>query len=101
MPEIVLGSVTSERLQSLLTAFFAFTALLLAALGVYGVVAYSVRNRTVEFGTRMALGAVGRDVLGLVLGDALKMAVYGIAIGGAVVVAAVYLLKIGDRRDAH
>ena len=93
MPEIVLGSVTSERLQSLLTAFFAFTALLMAALGVYGVVAYSVRNRTVEFGTRMALGAVARDVLGLVLSDALKMAVYGIAIGGVVVVAAVYLLK--------
>ena len=93
MPEIVLGSVTSERLQSFLTAFFASTALLMAALGVYGVVAYSVRHRTVEFGTRMALGAVGRDVLRLVLGDAFKMAVYGIAIGGVVVVAAVFLLQ--------
>lgn len=93
MPEIVLGSVTIERLQSFLTAFFASTALLMAALGVYGVVSYSVRHRTVEFGTRMALGAVGRDVLRLVLGDAFKMAVNGIAIGGVVVVAAVLLLQ--------
>lgn len=93
MPEIVLGSVTTERLQSFLTTFFASAALLLAALGVYGVVSYSVRQRTVEIGTRMALGAVGRDVLGLVLGDGLKMAAYGIAIGGVVVIAAVFLLK--------
>jgi putative ABC transport system permease protein len=93
MPEIVLGSVTSERLQSFLTAFFALAALMMTALGVYGVVSYSVRHRTVEFGTRMALGAVGRDVLGLVLGDALRMASYGIAIGGVVVVAAVFLLQ--------
>lgn len=93
MPEIVLGSVTSERLQSFLTAFFALAALMMTALGVYGVVSYSVRHRTVEFGTRMALGAVGRDVLGLVLGDALRMASFGIAIGGVVVVAAVFLLQ--------
>jgi predicted permease len=93
MPEIVLSSVTTERLQSFLTAFFASAALLLAALGVYGVVSYSVRQRTVEIGTRMALGAAGRDVLGLVLGDGLKMAAYGIAIGGVVVIAAVFLLK--------
>jgi serine phosphatase RsbU (regulator of sigma subunit) len=93
MREIVLGSVINERLQSLLTAFFASAALLMAALGVYGVVSYAVRHRTVEIGTRMALGAVGRDVLRLVLGDGLRMAAYGIVIGGVVVIAAVFLLK--------
>jgi predicted permease len=93
MGEIVLGSVVNERLQSFLTAFFALAALLMAALGVYGVVSYAVRHRTVEIGTRMALGAVGRDVLRLVLGDGLRMAAYGIAAGAVVVVAAVFLLK--------
>jgi predicted permease len=93
MKEIVLGSVTAERLQSLLTGFFASAALLLAALGVYGVVSYSVRQRTVEIGTRMALGAVGRDILGLVLGDGLKMAAYGVVVGGVVAIAAVFVLK--------
>ena len=93
MGEIILGSVMNDRLQSLLTSFFALAALLMAALGVYGVVSYAVRHRTVEIGTRMALGAVGRDVLGLVLGDGLKMAAYGIAAGAVVVIAAVFLLK--------
>jgi len=93
MAEIVLGSVVNQRLQSFLTAFFASAALLMAALGVYGVVSYAVRHRTVEIGTRMALGAVGRDVLGLVLGDGLRMAAYGIAAGGVVVIAAVFVLK--------
>jgi len=93
MPEILLGSVMNERLQSLLLAFFALAALLMAALGVYGVVSYAVRHRTVEIGTRMALGAVGRDVLGLVLGDGLKMAGYGIAAGAVVVIAAMFLLQ--------
>ena len=93
MREIILGSVINERLQSFLTLFFALAALLMAALGVYGVVSYAVRHRTVEIGTRMALGAVGRDVLGLVLGDGLRMAAYGIAAGAVVVIAAVFLLK--------
>src|ERR1019366_9838749 len=93
MGEIVQGSVINERLQSFLTGFFAAAALLMAALGVYGVVSYAVRHRTVEIGTRMALGAVGRDVLGLVLGDGLRMAAYGIGIGGVVALAAVFLLK--------
>ena len=93
MREVVLGSVTTERLQSFLTAFFALAALLMAALGLYGMVSYSVRQRTVEIGTRMSLGAVGRDVLGLVLGDGLKVGGYGIAAGAVVVVTAALLLK--------
>ncbi len=93
MREVVTGSVTTERVQSSLTALFAFAALLMAALGVYGVVAYSVRHRTVEIGTRMALGAVSRDVIGLVLGDGLKMAALGIAAGAVAVAAMAMLLK--------
>jgi serine phosphatase RsbU (regulator of sigma subunit) len=75
--------------------------LLLATLGIYGVVSYSVRQRTVEIGTRMALGAVGRDVLTLVVGGGLKMAAYGLAAGGiAIVVAAWLLTRFFDLRDS-
>ena len=93
MSSIVLASLTTQRLQSFLTGFFALAALLMAALGVYGVVSYSVRGRTVEIGTRMALGAVGRDVLRLVMGDGLQMTAYGFVIGGIAVLAAAFLLK--------
>jgi serine phosphatase RsbU (regulator of sigma subunit) len=78
--------------SSLLTGFFALAALLMATLGVYGAVAYSVRNRTVEIGTRMALGAVRGDLLRLIVGGGLKMALYGIALGGIAAAAATWLL---------
>jgi putative ABC transport system permease protein len=90
--DIIGGSLSLERISSLLTGFFALAALLMATLGVYGVVAYSVRHRTVEIGTRMALGAVRGDVLGLVVGGGLKMAVYGVVLGGAAAVGATWLL---------
>jgi len=61
-------------------------------LGVYGVVAYSVRHRTVEIGTRMALGALRRDLLTLVIGGGLKMALYGVVLGGIAAVVATWLL---------
>jgi ABC-type antimicrobial peptide transport system permease subunit len=54
----------------------------MAVLGVYGVVAYSVRQRTVEFGVRMAMGASWRSVLSLVVGSGLKLAAWGLLIGG-------------------
>jgi putative ABC transport system permease protein len=58
MTDVAQGSLALQRVSSLMTGFFALAALLMATLGIYGVVSSSVRQRTVELGTRMALGAV-------------------------------------------
>jgi predicted permease len=84
MTQIVGESVGLKRAASYVMTFFAVAALLMAAIGAYGVVSYSVRQRTVEFGTRMALGATGRDLMTLVVGGGMRMAAYGIVIGGVV-----------------
>lgn len=100
MNEIIQGSLVLERVSSVVMTFFALAALLMATLGVYGIVAYGVRQRTVEIGTRMALGAVNRDVVRLVLGGGLRMAAWGIALGSVAVVAAAGLLaRFFDARD--
>jgi predicted lysophospholipase L1 biosynthesis ABC-type transport system permease subunit len=91
MMTVAQGCLAVERLSSMMTGFFAFAALMMATLGVYGLVAYSVRQRTVEIGTRIALGAAGRDLIGLVVGNALKVAGVGIAVGIAAA-AAIWLL---------
>jgi putative ABC transport system permease protein len=100
MDEILLTSLALERVGSFMAAFFAVAALLMATLGLYGVMSYSVRQRRVEFGTRMALGAVGRDLLGLVLGNGLKMAAYGLVLGSISVGVAAWLL-IHNLRIQH
>src|SRR2546428_12702200 len=82
MNDIVRESMALERVGSLMTTFFALAALLMATLGVYGLVSYGVRQRTVEIGTRMALGAVSRDVLSLVIGGGVQMAAAGVVGGG-------------------
>jgi putative ABC transport system permease protein len=87
MSDVVQSSVARERVGSLMTTFFALAALLMASLGIYGVVAYGVRQETVEIGTRMALGAIGRELLLLVVGRGLKMAAYGALIGGLALLA--------------
>jgi predicted permease len=92
MSEVVSESMGLKRAASYVMTFFAISALLMAAIGAYGVVSYSVQQRTVEFGTRMALGATGRDLLKLVLGGGLRMAGYGIAIGIAASVAVTWFL---------
>lgn len=86
MQQVVANSLTYQRLSSMIIGFFALAALLLASLGVFGVTAYSVRQRRVEIGTRMALGANSRDLLRLIVGGGVNMAVYGLAIGATAVV---------------
>ena len=92
MREIVADTMTLERVSSFMTSFFAGAALLMAMLGVFGVVSYSVRQRTVEIGTRMALGATNNAVLSLIVGSGLKMAAYGVMAGAIVAVGGAFLL---------
>jgi predicted permease len=83
----------SSKLQSDMTLLFGVTALLLAVQGVYGVVSYTVRQRTREMGTRLALGATSTGVLSLVLKQAMGKAVAGAGIGMVLVFACTPLLK--------
>jgi predicted permease len=79
--EQINDSVSQERLIAMLSSFFGFFALLLAALGLYGVMAYAVTRRTREIGIRLALGAQTAGVRWLVLRETLLLALIGIAIG--------------------
>jgi ABC-type antimicrobial peptide transport system permease subunit len=88
LEEIVSRSVAQRRLTMVLLAIFAVVALTLAAVGIYGVMSYVVAQRTREMGVRMALGARPRDVLRLVMGRAMVLAVTGAAIGAAAAFAA-------------
>jgi putative ABC transport system permease protein len=74
-------SLYVERMESLLLTFFGILALTLTAIGIYGVVAYSVAQRTREVGIRMALGAQKKDVLKLILGQGLALVAWGTALG--------------------
>ncbi|HKS29938.1 MAG TPA: ABC transporter permease [Pyrinomonadaceae bacterium] len=79
--EVVAKSMTPQRFYMTLLGIFAGVALLLACVGIYGVISYSVTQRTHEIGIRMALGASARDVLGMVLRQGMLLTVAGVAIG--------------------
>jgi putative ABC transport system permease protein len=81
MDELMAASVATRRFEMLLLGVFAAVAMCLAAVGLYGVLAYAVQVRTREIGIRCALGAGPRQVLTMVLGDASRMAAIGVALG--------------------
>jgi putative ABC transport system permease protein len=91
MEEAVGSSLANRRFAMMLLAVFAAVALLLSAVGIYGVMAYSVTQRTHEVGIRMALGARERDVLWMILRQGGRLAAIGIGIG---VVAALALTRV-------
>jgi putative ABC transport system permease protein len=93
MDALLSDSVSPRRFSALLIGAFAVLALLLAAVGIYGVMSYTVSQRTQEIGIRMALGAQPRDVQGMILGHSVKLTVIGVGLGLAGAFALVRFLR--------
>jgi predicted permease len=91
--ELVRGTVSQDALLVQVTIFFCIVTLVLAALGLYGVTAYSTSQRTSEFGLRAALGAEPGDVTRMVLGEAVRVGLIGVVIGVPAGLAATRLLR--------
>ena len=91
MDQLLAGTLSRSRFTMLVLGVFAAVALILACVGIYGVIAYSVTQRTQEFGIRMALGANRRDVFRLVLGQGTRLTLVGIGLG---ILAAVVVTRL-------
>jgi putative ABC transport system permease protein len=92
MEQVMSRSLALRNFMRLLLSVFAGLALLLASVGIYGVISYAVSQRTREIGLRMALGARPRDVLRLILGEGLKLVCAGVVVGIAAALALTKLL---------
>ena len=91
MQKIASDSMTSQRFPMFLVGAFAVLALLLASVGIYGVISYSVAQRVPEIGIRMALGAGKKEIFRMIIGHGLRLAIVGLTIG---VVAASVLARL-------
>jgi predicted permease len=91
--DIIDRSVSSKRLITALMGSFSLLAMLLAAVGIYGVIAYSVGQRTSELGIRFALGASASDIYRLVIGEGMRPVLYGLGVGGIVALALSQVLR--------
>jgi putative ABC transport system permease protein len=92
MQEVLAASVAQQRLSTLLLSIFAALALMLAGVGVYGVIAFSVAQRTHEIGVRIAMGARRFDVLRMVIGQGMLLALIGIAVGSGFALGLTHLM---------
>jgi predicted permease len=103
MDQIMIQSTAQNQFDMTILAIFAGVAILLASVGLYGLIAYSVQQRTMEFGIRVALGADSASIRNMIVGHAMKLAVSGILVGLAaaygltrLMVTMLYGVKAGD-----
>src|SRR5947207_14605950 len=93
LQQLVSQSITPRHFSALLMVIFGFVALVLASIGLYGMMSYSVAQRTSEFGIRIALGAQRRDVLRMVIKQAMGLALLSVAAGLIAALALAQLFK--------
>jgi putative ABC transport system permease protein len=93
MSEVVSAASGQPRFTSLVMSFFAIIAFFLAALGLYGILAYSVEQRFREIGVRVALGADKREIFRLIIGNGMRLTLLGVAVGVPVTLALTRLMS--------